>query len=54
MTRAHDVIDLRSGSTCAQPVHRAGHTFVRPPARDAVASAEQGMRTGVTAALRSR
>ena len=47
VTGAHDVIHLHSGSTCAQPVHRAGHTFVRPPGGDAVAGAEQAMRTGL-------
>ena len=43
MTGAHHVIDHPSSFPSAQPVHRAGQTFVRPPGGDAVTGAEQAM-----------
>jgi len=42
MTPGH-VIDHPSTLTSAQPIHRAGRTFVRPSGDDAVTGAERAL-----------
>ena len=44
--RGRRVIDRPTGSACAQPVHRAGHTFVRRPGGGGVSGAQHAMRAG--------